>query len=139
MWLSASAFFHQVRCGILCRAGPQSAHALPTQFFRVYSPVAFPKKYDPRGVYVRHFLPVLRKLPDRYIYEPWTAPLDVQRAAGCVVGVDYPAPVVDHAEASKANIAKMTAAYAANRASGGAGGEGGGDDDAPKTKKAKAK
>ena len=117
MWLSASAFFHQ--------------------FFRVYSPVAFPKKYDPRGAYVRHFLPVLRKLPDKYIYEPWLAPLDVQRAAGCVIGVDYPAPVVDHAEASKANIAKMPLAYAANRAAGAAGG--GGDDEAPKAKKGKAK
>lgn len=111
MWLSASAFFHQ--------------------FFRVYSPVVFPKKYDPRGAYVRHFLPALRKMPDKYVYEPWTAPLDVQRAAGCVIGVDYPAPIVDHTAASKANIAKMTAAYAANRAAAG-------DDDAPKPKKAKA-
>ena len=87
---------------------------------------------------MRHFLPVLRKLPDKYIYEPWLAPLDVQRAAGCVIGIDYPAPVVDHAVASKANIAKMTAKNnAANRAAGAAGGDG--DDDAPKAKKAKAK
>ena len=137
MWLSASAFFHQVGCGVLGRKPQSLTHPLPAQFFRVYSPVAFPKKYDPRGAYVRHFLPVLRKMPDKYIYEPWTAPLEVQRAAGCVIGVDYPAPVVDHAEASKANIAKMTAAYAANRAASGAGD--GGDDDAPKPKKAKAK
>ena len=137
MWLSASAFFHQVGSGARCLLLQSLKRRPTTQFFRVYSPVAFPKKYDPRGTYVRHFLPVLRKLPDKYIYEPWTAPLEVQRAAGCIIGVDYPAPVVDHAEASKANIAKMTAAYAANRASSGAGE--GGDEDAPKPKKAKAK
>ena len=122
MWLSASAFFHQ--------------------FFRVYSPVAFPRKYDAHGAYVRHFLPVLRRLPDKYIYEPWKAPLEVQRAAGCVVGVDYPAPIVDHDVASKANIARMTAAYAANRAAhdGGAGEEDdGGATRRPAAKRAKTK
>lgn len=50
-------------------------------------------------------------MPAKYIYEPWTAPLEVQRKAGCVVGRDYPAPIVDHAVASKACIARMAAAY----------------------------
>lgn len=27
---------------------------------------------------------VLAKFPDKYIYEPWTAPLSVQKEAGCV-------------------------------------------------------
>ena len=40
MWLSASAFF--------------------SQFFRVYSPITFGKKYDKQGKYIRHFLPVLK-------------------------------------------------------------------------------
>lgn len=107
MWLSCSAFFHQ--------------------YFRVYSPIAFPKKYDPEGVYVRHFLPALRKMPAKYIYEPWKAPLAVQQAAGCIVGQDYPSPVVDHAVASKANIERMAKAFAANKAA--AGGEQDDDDD----------
>ena len=33
-----------------------------------------------------------------YVYEPWKAPLEVQKEAGCVIGVDYPAPIVDHQE-----------------------------------------
>jgi cryptochrome len=117
MWLSASAFFHQ--------------------FFRVYSPVAFPKKYDPKGAYVRHFLPALRAMPDKYIYEPWKAPLDVQKAAGCIIGTHYPAPVVDHETASKANIARMSAAYAAHRAANGEEEEQGGAPAAKKAKRAK--
>ena len=91
MWLSASAFFHT--------------------FFRVYSPVAFGQKSDKEGDYIRHYLPVLAKMPKTYIYEPWKAPLAVQKAAGCVIGVDYPKPIVDHATVSKANMGRMKAAY----------------------------
>ena len=121
MWLSASQFFFQ--------------------YFRVYSPVAFPKKYDANGDFVRHFLPALRHVPAKYIYEPWKMPADVQKAAGCVVGVDYPRPVVDHDVASKANMAKMAAAYAAHKAANGGGGGDDGEDEGegggPAAKKAK--
>ena len=97
MWLSASAYFHQ--------------------YFRVYGPVSFAKKYDPEGKYVRHFLPVLKDMPKKYIYEPWTAPPEVQRAAKCVVGVDYPRPVVVHQDVNKQLIGRMAAAYKANKGS----------------------
>ena len=33
---------------------------------------------------------------DEYIYSPWLAPVSVQEEAGCRVGVDYPAPIIDH-------------------------------------------
>lgn len=99
LWLSASAFF--------------------SQYYRVYSPVSFAKKYDPTGKYIRRWLPVLSRVPDKYIYEPWTAPLEVQRAAGCIIGRDYPFPIVDHTSASKANMARMKAAYAAGGAGAG--------------------
>ena len=60
----------------------------------------------------------------------------MQRAAGCVIGVDYPAPIVDHAAAMKANMAKMKLAYAAARGEGG--GVGAGEAaPAPAAKKAK--
>ena len=48
-----------------------------TSYFRIYSPVVFPKKYDPQGNYIRHFVPVLKNLPKEYIYEPWKAPKDI--------------------------------------------------------------
>jgi cryptochrome len=95
MWLSASAFF--------------------SAYFRVYSPIAFGKKTDKTGEYIRKYIPALRKMPKKYIYEPWKAPAAVQRAAGCVVGVDYPRRIVDHAEARVANLAKMKEAYAEKR------------------------
>jgi cryptochrome len=48
--------------------------------------VAFPKKYDADGKFVKHYLPALRKLPAKYIYEPWKAPLSMQKEAGCIIG-----------------------------------------------------
>ena len=35
------------------------------------------------------------------------APLSIQQMAKCVVGVDYPAPIVDHNKAKEANMKKM--------------------------------
>ncbi|XP_076036319.1 (6-4)-photolyase [Oratosquilla oratoria] len=95
MWLSASAFFHQ--------------------YFRVYSPVSFGKNTDKTGDYIRKYLPILKKYPDKYIYEPWNAPLSMQKAAGCIIGQDYPKRVVDHDVARKQNMDRMAKAYAANK------------------------
>ena len=91
MWLSASCYFYQ--------------------FFRVYSPVSFGKKTDKNGDYIRKWLPQLKNMPSKYIYEPWMAPRSVQEQAGCIVGVDYPAPIVDHKVVSKRNMGWMKAAY----------------------------
>lgn len=85
---------------------------------RVYSPVSFPKKYDAKGEFVRHYLPVLARYPAKYIYEPWKAPLSVQRDAGCIIGEDYPAPIVDHESVKPRNMEWMRAAYEANKAYG---------------------
>lgn len=47
----------------------------------------------------RKYIPALRNLPAKYIYDPWNAPIEVQKAAGCIIGVDYPMRVIDHEEA----------------------------------------
>jgi len=96
MWLSASSFFYQ--------------------YFRCYSPIAFGKKTDPDGSYIRKYLPQLAKFPDKYIYQPWEAPLAVQKAAGCIIGTDYPRPIVDHSVVVKDNMGKMKKAYDAGKA-----------------------
>lgn len=60
----------------------------------------------------RKYLPLLKKFPEQYIYEPWKAPRSVQEQAGCIVGKDYPRPIVEHEVISKKNIQRMKAAYA---------------------------
>ena len=59
----------------------------------------------------RKYLPVLKGYPTKYIYEPWTAPEEMQRAARCVIGRDYPMPMVNHAEISQVNMERMKQVY----------------------------
>jgi deoxyribodipyrimidine photo-lyase len=68
-------------------------------FRRLYNPTTQQLNYDPSGAYVRRYLPELAKVPDQYLAEPWKMPLGLQRHCGCVIGKDYPAPIVDHKQA----------------------------------------
>ncbi|XP_073945628.1 circadian regulator cryptochrome isoform X2 [Choristoneura fumiferana] len=66
-------------------------------------PVRLGQRLDPSGEYVRRYVPELTNMPERYIYEPWKAPIDVQERAQCVIGTHYPAPIVDHLAAARRN------------------------------------
>jgi deoxyribodipyrimidine photo-lyase len=57
-------------------------------------------------------LPELARIPTARIHEPWTMSPDEQEAAGCVIGSDYPAPIVDHAPARERALARYAAAAA---------------------------
>ena len=84
--------------------------------FRCYSPVAFGKKTDPNGDYIRKWLPQFKDFPKKFIYEPWEAPLELQQKLGVVIGKDYPEPIVDHKTISKDNMGRMKEAYDAHKA-----------------------
>jgi deoxyribodipyrimidine photo-lyase len=83
-------------------------------YFRIFNPVLQGKKHDPQGAYVRRWVPALAQVPDRFIHQPWKIPSDVQQKAGCIIGQDYPAPIVDHAWARERTLA----AYAQARKGG---------------------
>jgi deoxyribodipyrimidine photo-lyase len=55
-------------------------------------------------------VPELGAVPDRYLAEPWTMPEDVRRECGCVIGSDYPEPIVDHPEARRAALERYARA-----------------------------
>lgn len=65
-------------------------------YFRIFNPILQGEKFDPRGVYVRKWVPELEKVPDEYIHRPWEAPAEVLAAAGVELGKNYPKPIVDH-------------------------------------------
>ena len=52
-------------------------------------------------------MPELRNFSNEYIYEPWKAPLDAQEKAGCIIGLDYPVPIVNHELAFGENLDKL--------------------------------
>ncbi len=68
-------------------------------YFRVFNPTLQGKSFDPDGEFVRSQLPVFARVPARYVHEPWAMPPFIAAEAGCRIGIDYPAPVVDHAAA----------------------------------------
>jgi len=98
-WLSCTAFF--------------------AQFYRMYSPIAFPQKWDKEGKFVRHFVPELKNLDKKYIYEPWKAPIQDQKKAGVKITGDgkedvqgtYPKPMFDFAERRTVCLDGMKQAY----------------------------
>lgn len=65
-------------------------------YFRISSPITYGKKLDPSGDYIRKHLPQLRKYPTEFIFEPWTAPIELQEEWGCIVGKDYPERIINH-------------------------------------------
>lgn len=81
-------------------------------YFRVFNPFGQGEKFDPKGDYVRQWVPELKDLPNKYIQQPWTAPDDILKKAGVELGRDYPEPIVDH----KAARERVLAAYKAARA-----------------------
>lgn len=101
-WLSCTAFF--------------------AQFFRCYSPIAFPQKWDKEGDFVRRYVPELKDFDKKYIYEPWKAPIVDQKKWGCLVKGDgsegseggfqtYPKPMFDFATQRDICIQGMKNAY----------------------------
>lgn len=63
------------------------ADAVP--YFRVFNPLSQSKRFDPRGVFLREWLPELAHLDDHAIHDP--SPME-RAAAG------YPSPIVDLAQ-----------------------------------------
>jgi len=74
-------------------------------YFRVFNPVLQSQKFDPGGTFIRRWLPELARVPDAHIHTPWEMPLALQRQVGCLIGQDYPRPIIDHLEAKERTLA----------------------------------
>ena len=68
---------------------------------RVYNPIKQAQDHDPHGRFVRRWLPVLRKVPDSWLFEPWKMPPDVQAHCGVIIGKDWPLPPVELESATR--------------------------------------
>ena len=79
-------------------------------YFRIFNPVSQSERFDPQGRFIRRYVPELASVPDRFVHAPWTMPPREQQACGCVVGRDYPAPIVDHAAQRARALALFKAA-----------------------------
>ena len=74
---------------------------------RMYSPTKQAHDQDPQGLFIRRWVPELAKVPLPYLAEPWKMDPSVQHMAGCLIGTDYPRPIVDDKAAMKAAKDRM--------------------------------
>jgi deoxyribodipyrimidine photo-lyase len=68
-------------------------------YFRVFNPTTQSEKFDPNGAFIRRYCPELAMVADRFIHRPHEMSAAEQRRTNCRIGVDYPPPMVDHAQA----------------------------------------
>jgi len=68
---------------------------------RMYNPVLQAQRLDPKGIFVRRWLPELQGVSDQWIFEPWLMPKAQQEKSGCFIGGNYPHPLVDFTQASR--------------------------------------
>jgi len=83
-------------------------------YFRIFNPVLQGEKFDTDGGYVRRWVPELARLDDRCIHKPWLATPFELAAAGVRIGIDYPAPLVDHGQARDRALAAFAALKSSN-------------------------
>ncbi len=64
-------------------------------YFRIFNPILQGQKFDPKGEYVKKYIPELQNVTNKFIHNPWEMSEENQKNCGCRIGKNYPAPIVD--------------------------------------------
>ncbi|MEN2282619.1 deoxyribodipyrimidine photo-lyase [Algoriphagus sp. SE2] len=68
---------------------------------RIYNPVKQSKDHDPKGIFIKKWVPELANVPTNHIHEPWRMTEMDQSFCGVKIGKDYPLPIIDLEERGK--------------------------------------
>ena len=73
--------------------------------YRIFNPMLQSRRFDPKGAYIRQYVPELAAVPTDRIHAPHLMTQEEQALAGCHIGIDYPSPIVDHRQAREEYLA----------------------------------
>ena len=74
---------------------------------RIYNPTKNAKEHDKDGIFIKKWIPKLKKIPAPLLFEPWKMSLIDQESYDCKIGKDYPNPIVDISETYKYAASKL--------------------------------
>lgn len=74
-------------------------------YFRIFNPASQSEKFDEKGVFIRRYVPELNGVVDDFIHSPSQMTPLQQAQSQCVIGRDYPPPIVDHSDARQQTLA----------------------------------
>ncbi len=78
--------------------------------FRYFNIPKQSRDYDPKGEYLRHWLPELAGIPGDKIHEPYRLTAEEQKRFGVHLGITYPRPMVDLEQSLQVNQRAYAAA-----------------------------
>ncbi len=74
---------------------------------RVYNPVKQSLDQDAEGLFIKEWVPELRKIPTPLLHQPWRLSAMEQILYNCRLGEDYPYPLVDYQQSGKYAVEKL--------------------------------
>jgi deoxyribodipyrimidine photo-lyase len=83
---------------------------------RAYSMTKQGRDHDPKGDYIRKWVPELSMVPTDFIHEPWKMPESLQEVIICRIGVEYPEPIVNELVSRKNGVSKSYSARTGDEA-----------------------
>ena len=78
---------------------------------RIYNPIKQSMDHDINGKFIKKWVHELRNIPEIWIHEPWKMDLKTQENVNCLIGKDYPKPIVDHATAIRDAKIKLSSIF----------------------------
>ena len=56
---------------------------------------------DPKGDFVRKWIPALSKLPEQFVHCPWKCPTSILSKCGLVIGKNYPERIIKNLDMAR--------------------------------------
>lgn len=79
---------------IQMQAGMSGYHPL-----RIFHPTRQAEQHDSKGAFIHQYVPELAQIPAPDVFTPWHIPILAQQLYQCVIGKDYPSPIVPYDQA----------------------------------------